>query len=644
MSGGLQDWHVSLKTLCMASAHKINWQANKLGIFAYGISLLSVAAVFLLVLSVPWFSGAPALLLLCAVLFSAWKGGYGPGLFAIAMSILGFKYCIIAPVQALAVGGTQIPRLVIFSIVSVFIGGLGAVQKATVRSVRRMHEELNATMQELMRAKQDLERENAERIRVHEQLTRSEAFLTEGQRISHTGSWRLEIATGLLTWSDEHYRIFGYDPAQPIPPAASMSERIHPEDLAGLQRTVNSAIEERRGFECEYRITLPDGVTKFVHGAGYPFPAESGRVEEFIGTTVDVTARRKAEDLLRKREHEYRTLAENLPDGVIRYDLACRRIYVNPAYERLSTLPAELALTNPRNAYWRSSVPVDSYIATIEEVMRSGKPNQVLGTWETADGKTVHYAVRIVAERNLNGDIIGSLAITRDISQLKETEQYLEESQRVIRELANENEAIREEERKHLARELHDDLAQHLFALRLKISLMELEYGENAAGVREKTQDMIGLVDSTVKVVRNVMTTLRPIALDMGISAALEWLADDFAAQNGIHCSLHFDADDVCLPEKSALSIFRIAQEALRNIAKHAHATRAEMTFRQNESGYRLEVNDNGIGFNPTERKAKSFGLIGIRERVLILSGDVDIVTAPGQGTSVRVNVPVSPL
>jgi PAS domain S-box-containing protein len=628
----------------MACACKFNRQADEPGIISYGISFLSVAAVFMLVLWVPSFANAPALLLLCTILLSALKGGYGPGLLAIAMSILGFEYYVIAPVESLAANATQIPRLVIFAMTAVFIGGLGAVQKATVRSGRRMHEELTATMQELIRAKQALERENAERIRVHEQLARSEAFLTEGQRISHTGSWRWEIATGLRTWSDEHYRIFGYDPRQPIPSAGAMAETIHPEDLAEFQRAVNTAIEEERGFECEFRIRLPDGVTKFVHGTGYPLPAKSGRVEEYMGTTVDVTARRQAEDLLRKREHEYRTLAENLPDGVIRYDLDCRRIYVNPAYERLSTVPAELALTNPRNAYWRSSVSVDSYIATVEEVMQTGTPNQVLGTWETPDGRVVYYATRIVAERNLYGEIIGSLAITRDISQLKETEQSLEESQRVIRELANENEAIREEERKHLARELHDDLAQHLFALRLKISLVELEYGGNAAGLKEKAQDMICLVDSTVKVVRNVMTTLRPMALDMGISAALEWLVDDFAAQNGIPCTLHFDADDVDLPERSALPIFRIAQEALRNIAKHAHATKAEITFRQNESGYLLEAHDNGRGFNPTEKKAKSFGLIGIRERVLLLNGDVDIVTAPQRGTSVRVTLPFSAL
>jgi signal transduction histidine kinase len=130
----------------------------------------------------------------------------------------------------------------------------------------------------------------------------------------------------------------------------------------------------------------------------------------------------------------------------------------------------------------------------------------------------------------------------------------------------------------------------------------------------------------------------------MGISAALEWLADDFSAHNGIPCALHVEADDAGLPEKSALSLFRIAQEALSNISKHAQATRAEMTFRQHASGYSLEVTDNGTGFDPSERKPKSFGLIGIRERVLILGGAVDIVAAPRQGTSVRVTVPVSSL
>jgi PAS domain S-box-containing protein len=613
-------------------------------IVRYGISVTSVAvALYIISWMVPPFSVAPSSVLYCAILLSAWLGGFGPGLLAIAVSFLGFKYFVIVPQHSFAVASGNLPRLVIFSMTAAFIGGLGIAQRAAIKSGRRAREKLAEAMQELKRINLALERENAERKQVHEQLRRSEAFLTEGQKISHTGTWLWEIATGKLIWSDEQYRIFGFEPAAeaPAPCSDRIAQYIHPEDYAELQRIVKTAIQQQNRFECEYRIVLPDGRIKYVQGVGCPVSSASGITSEYIGTTVDITARRQAENRLRKREQEFRSLAENVPDGIVRYNLNGERIYVNPAYERQSGLSANQALNRPLSDHWHLALPVEKYLNILKEVIKTGTSHKIFGVRYGSDGKC-HFDINVAAERNPNGGIVGALAIVRDITSLKETEQHLEESRHIIRRLADQNETAREEERKHLARELHDDLAQYLLALRMKMALLDIEFGSHTPGLKDKIDDMIDQVDAAIKVVRNVITTLRPAALDLGIVSALEWLVDEFTVHTGLRCKLRIGADNIGLSEKGAIAIFRTAQESLNNAARHANAGEVEVAFRKTAADYIIEVTDDGKGFDPAEKKPKSFGLIGIQERILILGGKVDITTAPYKGTSIKVSIPTS--
>ena len=330
-----------------------------------------------------------------------------------------------------------------------------------------------------------------------------------------------------------------------------------------------------------------------------------------------------------------------MPDGIVRYNLDGERIYVNPAYERHSGLSENQALNRPLSDSWHSALPIKNYLHILGEVIKTGTPHKIFGVRHGSDGRR-HFDVNLVAERNLNGDIVGALAITRDITSLKEAEQQLEESRHIIRRLADQNETAREEERKHLARELHDDLAQYLLALRMRISLLDIEFGSHTPGLKDKTDGMIDLVDAAVKVVRNVITTLRPAALDFGIVSALEWLVDEFIVLTGLRCKLRIGTDNIGLSEKCAIAIFRTAQESLNNAARHANASEVEVTFRQTATDHIIEVTDDGKGFDPAEKKAKSFGLIGIHERILMLGGKVDITTAPHKGTSIRVSIPTS--
>ena len=204
--------------------------------------------------------------------------------------------------------------------------------------------------------------------------------------------------------------------------------------------------------------------------------------------------------------------------------------------------------------------------------------------------------------------------------------------------------AIREEEKARFARELHDELAQSLTALKMDT----LWVRENAAGgleaVGEKLGDMVALLDRTVAATRRIASDLRPMLLDdLGLIPAIEWLVSSFTQRCGIPCRLCVaDAMKLELQEPYGTAVFRIAQESLANVAKHAAASEVEVALDKVGGTVVLVVQDNGCGFLATSRrKPESLGLMGLRERVQLLDGHVLIKSAPGKGTRIEVSIPL---
>jgi PAS domain S-box-containing protein len=168
----------------------------------------------------------------------------------------------------------------------------------------------------------DLQQENADRKRVEEELRRSESFLAEGQRISHTGSWGWNLSTGKLVWSEEHCRIFGFDPKKTEPTLQSFWERVHPEDRSLVEQTLDGAIRERSGFALEFRIALPDGSNKHLHGVGRPVLKAAGDIDEYIGTTMDITERKRGEEALRNAQADLTRVARLTTMGELAASIA----------------------------------------------------------------------------------------------------------------------------------------------------------------------------------------------------------------------------------------------------------------------------------------------------------------------------------
>jgi signal transduction histidine kinase len=276
----------------------------------------------------------------------------------------------------------------------------------------------------------------------------------------------------------------------------------------------------------------------------------------------------------------------------------------------------------------------------MERVIKTGTPENLEITLPYPLGEISIHQMSFVAERRGNGEIRGSLVIGRDITVLKETEQQLKESNSKIMALAQRRETAREEERIHISRELHDDLGQYLTALSLHASALNIEFADANPAMRTKLELILSLVNGTKKVARNLSRKLRPVELDLGIEAALQGLVDQFSAQYEVNCEMKLDQKTDKLSDTHASILYRVVQESLTNIARHAEANNVEIVLQCKDGGVILEVSDDGKGFDPAKVKPTSFGLIGMQERLLAAGGEFEICNEPHNGTRVIAHLP----
>jgi PAS domain S-box-containing protein len=267
------------------------------GIRKYAIVVLSVViALALAQWPVLQLGAAPVSLFLCAVMFSAWFGGIAPALLALVLSDFVFYYYFLPPLHSLGAKSHEIPRFLAFTFSNLVVALLTAAQRSATESLRRARDDLKGTVQELQRTNQALRAESIERKDAEERLRRSETYLIEGQRLSHTGSWAWDVAEeGIVHRSQEYSRLFGFDPEGPRK-LETILQRIHPDDRSRVRETWDRAVRERSDYDMDYRIALPGGAVKYIHGVGHPVFNEAGDLLEFIGTSIDVTERKQAEE------------------------------------------------------------------------------------------------------------------------------------------------------------------------------------------------------------------------------------------------------------------------------------------------------------------------------------------------------------
>jgi signal transduction histidine kinase len=226
------------------------------------------------------------------------------------------------------------------------------------------------------------------------------------------------------------------------------------------------------------------------------------------------------------------------------------------------------------------------------------------------------------------------------INERMQAEKALRQSREELRQLASYQERIKEDERKRIAREIHDELGQNLLALRIDIAMLHARTGTSHPKLNKKVHSVLEHIDSTMKAMRAIINNLRPTVLDLGLNAAIEWQVKEFQRRTGIACELVMPDLELSIDDNRATALFRILQESLNNVFRHARATKAKIAVSLVGERLFMTVSDNGIGIFPgCRRKANSFGLVGIKERISTLGGELNIDTAQNVGTSLTVSI-----
>jgi len=353
----------------------------------------------------------------------------------------------------------------------------------------------------------------------------------------------------------------------------------------------------------------------------------------------DVTERKRQEERLVEAARYARSLIETSIDPLILIDMHGRIQDANEAACRITGLPREALIGS--DALSKFTEP-ERLKPGFKQVMTEGQAIDYLLTIRHASGRLTDVLCNARAFRNEHGEVVGIFATAHDVTESLRIQEEVSASRQRLREMAAQSEAVREYERKSIAREVHDELGQVLTALRMDMAFLRMQFGADNPQLTQKVQEMKDLVDRAIQGVRNVAANLRPSALDMGLIPAIEWVCGEFTRHTGIPCAVQVEGQYEELPEARAIGLFRIVQESLTNVTRYAQASQVRVTLRSEDERLALEVRDDGCGFDPGQTvRRDAFGLLGMQERALALGGTLELVSAPGQGTTVSVTVPL---
>lgn len=366
----------------------------------------------------------------------------------------------------------------------------------------------------------------------------------------------------------------------------------------------------------------------------------------------DITESRKAKGVLRLADHDRGYANEQLHgiihsamDAIITTDRAQRIVVFNEAAEKIFRCPAETAIGGsldrfiPERFRAAHKAHVERFGATRVTTRMMGARLQLFGLRADGDEFPIDASISQVTT---DGERFYTV-ILRDITERKAAEDALERSYNELREMSATMHEVREAERTRIARELHDELAQWLTALRMDVSWLSTRLPHGQPHLLERTAKMKQLVDTTVMAVRRIAADLRPVMLDdLGLMPSIEHLLHEFSERTHLAISLDLRAGEVEFHDPLATSVYRMVQEALTNVVRHAQASEVQVAMTLDDGTLLVRVRDNGIGLPPDSAERKSYGILGIKERAQMLGGRAEIRTHPDGGTIVEIFIPAA--
>jgi len=487
------------------------------------------------------------------------------------------------------------------------------------------------------------------RKRAEEALLESESFLRQTQSIAQLGTYTTDLIKGEWVCSDVLDGIFGIE-AYAEKTITTWNSIIHPEFRQEVAEYLQKhIITNKNKFDKKYKIIRQNDLeVRWVHGIGELVLNEAGEPIKLIGTIQDITNRKLLIEKLRKSENLYRSTLNASPDIIAVVDINGCITMISPNGLLFYGCEKEEDIVGHR--FTDFIAPEDIERCKINFITSFSTP---LGAAEytilKADSGRVQTEIKADIIRNIDGEPTGMVVIIRDITDRKKFEAELSKAQEQMKKFAAHLQNVREEERLEIARELHDELGQILIAIKIDMGMLKQNIlkssGSNVSkDILSKFDQLFILVDSTINTTRKIMTDLRPEVLYLlGFIEAAKLQVAKFRERYDIECDFETEITSLELNPQQSVALYRIVQEALTNIVKHANATQVKVTITLNSKSLILQINDNGVGIKENYKsKPDSYGLIGMQERAFLLDGEFSITGYEGVGTIVKVEIPYS--
>lgn len=450
---------------------------------------------------------------------------------------------------------------------------------------------------------------------------------------------------GALWVSDNIELVSGFPGSSFLNQLGLWATRLHPDDRERVLQEFEK-ISDVGALHIEYRWQVADGSYRWFLDRALLQTTSDGSSKEILGLWLDITERKATDERLREVNDRLTALVHASPVGIVILDAEGLCRLWNPAAEKIYGWREEEVLGRPlptvateqsnEHRFLRERVMEDKAFTDLE-VVRYRK-----------DGTPAYTSLSTAPLRDPNGTICGVLGLMVDMTQRKQAELQLNQSRDQLRALMTRLHSAREEEGTRIAREVHDELGQAMTSLKLDLSwvarrLSLPETADSRAQMLERIQGAMRQLDGTIQSVRAIATALRPSVLDeLGLAAALDWQTRDFEKRTGIRCEWSMPSVPIPIGPDQATAVFRIYQEILTNVVRHAQASTIQIHLDISANWLVLAVSDNGLGI-PASALAhtNSLGLLGMRERATQWGGDLSIQGTTGKGTTVTVRLPV---
>ncbi len=508
--------------------------------------------------------------------------------------------------------------------------------------LRKAREELEEKVaertSELAATNEILRAEITERKRTAEALRRSEEKFRNLVEAATDWIWETD-ARGVYTYASPQIKsLIGYEPEEIV--GKRPFDLMPPEEAARVKNFVRQLTAEKRGFALFESVQQHrNGSLITTETSAVPFYDDAGKLLGSRGIARDITERNRAEIALRESELRLRSVVTAAP--VILFALDGDGIFTLSEGKGLDFLGLKAGEVVGQPVF-ELYADVPEIIADVKRALSGENFTNTVKIGE------LYYESRYTPTFDETGAAAtGLIGVSIDITSSKRIETELLASQKQLRALSGHLQIVREEERKEIARELHDELGQTLTALKIEVVRLGEKGGAakrnlSPAELQTKVSSMLSIVDGAMDTTRKIVAQLRPGVLDeLGLAAAMEWQTSEFQKRTRIKCRLEIEFDEAAACMNLKTTVFRILQECLTNIARHSGAKNAQIKLR--DEGFRIffEVEDDGRGINGRETgNQSSFGILGMRERALLLNGKVEISRVEPTGTRVSVAIP----